>query len=126
MLTENNIKLIGELYKVELLPIQIMIICMNDLFQITEDGTKCLEEPDENKIECSLNLLQTIGEKLSKTTIISKYIEILNNLSKLKDKLSSRIRFACDDIIKLSKNNWIPKHQESKPTTLIKARMYPE
>ena len=122
----NNIKLIGELYKVELLPIQIMIICMNDLFQITEEGTKCLEEPDENKIECSLNLLETIGEKLSKTTIISRYIEILNNLSKLKDKLSSRIRFACDDIIELSKNNWIPKHQELKPTTLVKARMYPE
>ena len=125
----NNIKLIGELYKVELLPIQIMIICMNDLFQISEDKIGCLEEPDEKKIECSLNLLETIGKNISMTPhkqILVKYIDILKELSELRDKLSSRIRFACRDIIELYENNWVPRRRESKPTTLVKARMYPE
>lgn len=125
----NNIKLIGELYKVELLPIKIMIICMNDLFQIKDDKIGCLEEPDEKKIECSLNLLETIGKNISMTPhkqILVKYIEILKNLSELRGRLSSRIRFACKDIVELYENNWIPRRRESKPTTLAKARMFPE
>ena len=120
----NNIKLIGELYKVGLLPVKIMIICMNELFQITELGTGCLEEPDENNIECSLNLLKTIGKKISKTPLITNYIDILKNLSELDNKLSSRIRFACKDMIDLYKNDWIPRREESKPTTLTKSHMY--
>ena len=125
----NNIKLIGELYKVGLLPIQIMIICMNDLFQIKDDKIGCLEEPDEKKIECSLNLLETIGKNISMTPhkqILVKYIEILKNLSELRGRLSSRIRFACKDIVELYENNWVPRRRESKPTTLAKARKFPE
>lgn len=127
----NNIKLIGELYKVELLPIQIIIICMNELFQINGGNIGCLKEPDEKKIECSLNLLETIGKNISNETserYIGKYINIVRNLSEFDEKLSSRIRFCCKDMVELFENNWVPRRQKDKPTTLAlaKAEMYPE
>ena len=115
----GNIKLIAELFKLNMLNAKIMFSCFRNL----------LLHQHEEYIEYLCALITNIGANLTKA-IKSKssdqmgdFDSIFKQLKLIHDnqaplKVSSRIRFMILDLLDLRKNNWIPRRKADGPKTI--------
>lgn len=81
----GNIRFIGELFKQQMLTVNIMLRCINIL----------LDNKDEDSLECLCKLLTTIGKDLEhqKKQDLAKYFEKMQDIADKKHgKISSRVR----------------------------------
>lgn len=116
----GNIKLIAELYKLNMLNAKIMFACFMNL----------LKHQHEEYIECLCALITNIGLDLTNAIKKSKsndsmenFDSIFKQLKEIYDgkselKASSRIRFTILDLIDLRKDNWIPRRKAEGPKTI--------
>ena len=119
----GNIKLIGELYKLNMLKGAIMAQCIYRL---------CYDR-DEESFECLCALLKTIGCQIeeefkdrkldinSDRTILDDWFRVLQNIvdQKTDVKVSARVRFMIQDVIELRQNGWKPRREnEIAPKTI--------
>lgn len=96
----GTIRFIGELFVRGVLSGTIMMSCTQILLGDTNN-------PVEEDTEALCNLLKTVGATLEKKQkdFVAEVIYKLTELTKSK-KLSSRLRFMCQDIIDLKGNRW--------------------
>ncbi|KAF6021758.1 Eif4g [Bugula neritina] len=107
----GNIRLIGELYKLQMLTGKIMHDCIVSL----------LESTDEVAYECVCVLLKTCGKFLDQPkaqNLMNQYFAKMKELSENPRKASNRIRFALKDIIELRENSWKPRREDNNPKTI--------
>ncbi|XP_044751376.1 eukaryotic translation initiation factor 4 gamma 3-like isoform X2 [Coccinella septempunctata] len=107
MRSVGNVRFIGELFKINMLTVNIMTVCMSVL----------LTHKDEESLECLCRLLTTIGRKLEESKDISSYFDTMQKIVDGKE-VSSRIRFMLQDVIDLRKNKWVPRRQDAGPKTI--------
>lgn len=114
----GNIKLIAELYKLNILSYKIMFQCFDHL----------LANPHDDYIECLCALITNIGKALTDTLSsrlneMNKINAIFNRLTKIHNheteiKVSPRIRFMILDLLDLRKNSWVPRRKVEGPKTI--------
>uniref|UniRef100_H2ZK86 Eukaryotic translation initiation factor 4 gamma 3 n=1 Tax=Ciona savignyi TaxID=51511 RepID=H2ZK86_CIOSA len=107
----GNIRLIGELFKLQMLTESIMHNCIMSLFRARDDDS----------LESLCRLLTTIGKDLDHTkgkTRMDQYFEQINKIVR-EQKTSSRVRFMLKDVIDLRLNNWVQRAiKEKGPKTI--------
>ena len=102
----GNMKLIGELYRLQILKAVIMVNCIH----------KLISEIGDNNLECLCTLLRTIGQQLEIETqdtlnsdSLGRYFTRLNtivNSPELGKTISVRVKFLIKDILDLKSNKW--------------------
>ncbi|PJF16854.1 hypothetical protein PSACC_03344 [Paramicrosporidium saccamoebae] len=105
----GNMKFIGELYMVGLIPPKIMHTVIQEL--LTD-----IVNPEEEEVESVCRLIPTIGAMLDtpeSSSYWAKYIERLRGLS-VNTKLPTRVRFMLQDLLELRANGW----KKAKPAPL--------
>ncbi len=108
----GNIRFIGELFKVAMLPGPIVSNCLKELL---DSGNT-----DENTIECLCRLIETTGQTLfaqkfaPEETIFKK----LGVLSQDRVRVVARLRFMIQDLIDLRGNGWNGRKKDAGPTTI--------
>ncbi|CAM9986446.1 unnamed protein product, partial [Ectocarpus sp. 8 AP-2014] len=112
----GHMRFVGELYKVELLKEKHVHAAIHDMFGNAD-------EPDEERLECMVKLLQTCGKKLDQTgspDTVKDMKRLFKRVGKVADgrQVSSRIRFMLRDLIELRKNHWVPRREEEKAKTM--------
>jgi len=95
-------RFIGELYKQNLASAGVMAVCMNELL----DG-----EPDEQKIECSVKLLITVGSGLEvdKKAEMDEWFKVLDRVQKQR---VARIRFMIQNLQQVRASGWRNNERE--------------
>ncbi|XP_072174929.1 eukaryotic translation initiation factor 4 gamma 1-like [Diadema setosum] len=108
--TMGNIRFIGELFKLRILTENIMHDCI----------LRLMKAKDDESLECLCNLMSTIGKDLDHDRAKNRMDQYFVQIDKiiLSKKNSPRIRFLMCDLVDLRKNNWVPRRQEAKPTTI--------
>ncbi|CAM9283329.1 unnamed protein product [Ascophyllum nodosum] len=114
----GHMRFVGELYKVELLKERHVLEAIHDMF-----GGSSGDEPDEERLECMVKLLQTCGSKLDSTgspDTVKDMKRLFKRISKLAETrhISSRVRFMLRDLIELRNNRWVPRRAEEKAKTM--------
>lgn len=118
----GNIKLIGELYKLNMLKANIMVQCIDGL----------LRDADDESLECLCALFRTIGEQIeteAKNHQKSNYTQVLDSFFNKMETIaeqknpevkgtSARVRFMLRDIIDMRRNNWKARRDENLPKTI--------
>lgn len=117
----GNIKLIAELYKINMLNIKIMFSCFLTLIELGH----------EDYIECLCTLITNIGKTVSESLVsVTKddkrrvmWDEIFNRIKNIHDgksdiKVSSRIKFMILDLLDLRDSNWVPRRKTEGPKTI--------
>lgn len=104
----GNIKLIGELGKLDLVSEAILHKCLKTLLKrgTNENLTERCED-----LECLTKIMQTIGKKLDQgqgKNLMDQYLERIKKIQAQKD-LPLRIKFILQDIVELRDNHWIPR-----------------
>ncbi|CAM9611619.1 unnamed protein product [Pylaiella littoralis] len=112
----GHMRFVGELYKKELLKEKHVHAAIHDMFGNAD-------EPDEERLECMVKLLQTCGKKLDQTgspETQKDMKKLFKRVGKVADGrlVSSRIRFMLRDLIELRKNHWVPRREEEKAKTM--------
>jgi hypothetical protein len=111
----GNMKLIGELNRLNILQPRVMFLCTSHL----------LKSGHDESYECLCTLLRSIGHGLESQANAAQKAEFnsvfqqLLNITK-QNKISSRIRFMILDLLELRNAKWVPrKGQEGgKPKTI--------
>eukprot|EP00796_Vickermania_ingenoplastis_P007554 gene7554-5329_t len=105
-----NIRFIGQLYLHDVFSWNTMVTILGSI--LSQNNGK----PAADNIEVILQLLTTIGERLSKeqSGTVNKAME---QLDRIKDQYPLRIKFMVMDLLDLQKNNWKPKNPVGSPTT---------
>ncbi|KAK5645721.1 hypothetical protein RI129_004185 [Pyrocoelia pectoralis] len=110
MKSVGNIRFIGELFKQNMLTVNIMVRCLNNL----------LNTKNEESLECLCKLLTTVGKELE--TKNEDLSPLFNAMKQLADKkhgsISSRVRFMIQDVIDLRLSKWVPRRQDLNPKTM--------
>ncbi|XP_041479661.1 eukaryotic translation initiation factor 4 gamma 1-like isoform X3 [Lytechinus variegatus] len=108
--TMGNIRFIGELFKLNILTENIMHGCI----------MKLLKAKDDDSLECLCNLMSTIGKALDHEKAKNRIDQYFNKIDKIIASQANqpRIRFLMHDLVDLRKDNWVPRRQENKPTTI--------
>ena len=104
----GNIKLIGELGKLDLVSEAILHKCLKTLLK--RGTNENLAERCED-LECLTKIMQTVGKKLDQgqgKNLMDQYLERIKKIQNQKD-LPLRIKFILQDIVDLRSNNWIPR-----------------
>ncbi|KAF2880179.1 hypothetical protein ILUMI_25980 [Ignelater luminosus] len=111
MKSVGNIRFIGELFKQQMLTVNIMIRCLNNL----------LETKDEESLECLCKLLTTVGKELE----INKKVDltiIFATIKEIADKkngnICNKVRFMIQDVIDLRGLKWVPHRPDQNPKTI--------
>ena len=116
----GNMKLIGELYRLQMLKAVIMVNCIH----------KLISEIEDDNLECLCTLLRTIGQQLEIETqdkqnsdVLGKYFTRLNtivNSPELGKTISVRVKCLIKDILDLKSNKWQGRgiHKENVPKTI--------
>ncbi|UJR15069.1 hypothetical protein I4U23_002039 [Adineta vaga] len=104
----GNIKLIGELGKLDLVSEAILHKCLKTLLKrgTNENLTERCED-----LECLTKIMQTVGKKLDQgqgKNLMDQYHDRIKKIQSQKD-LPLRLKFILQDIIDLRSNNWIPR-----------------
>lgn len=119
----GNIKFIGELYRLDLLPESILHKCIKQLIK-----SKTRNDSDLSKdLECLCQILTTCGRKLDHEKakyLMNQYFKRMQYLYDKKSFLPPRIRFMLQDVIELRSANWTPRRPQSSqgPKTLGQIR----
>lgn len=125
----GNIKFIGELYKVGLVPNKIISFCMKQ--QLTDPVNKWVADKtpmDEKMLEAACRLLQTTGKILDQepkmASFINAWMQFLELLcsKNAKGAVSTRIKFLCQEIIEMRKNDWKGKYKQKVIMTKEESR----
>lgn len=104
----GNIKLIGELGKLDLVSEAILHKCLKTLLK--RGTNENLSERCED-LECLTKILQTVGKKLDQgqgKNLMDQYLERIKKIQTQKD-LPIRIKFILQDIVDLRSKQWIPR-----------------
>lgn len=104
----GNIKLIGELGKLDLVSEAILHKCLKTLLK--RGTNENLSERCED-LECLTKILQTVGKKLDQgqgKNLMDQYLERIKKIETQND-LPIRIKFILQDIVELRSNHWIPR-----------------
>jgi hypothetical protein len=104
----GNIKLIGELGKLDLVSEAILHKCLKTLLK--RGTNENLSERCED-LECLTKIMQTVGKKLDQgqgKNLMDQYLERIKKIQTQKD-LPIRIKFILQDIVDLRSNHWIPR-----------------
>ena len=104
----GNIKLIGELGKLDLVSEAILHKCLKTLLK--RGTNENLSERCED-LECLTKIMQTVGKKLDQgqgKNLMDQYLQRIKKIQTQKD-LPLRIRFILQDIVDLRSNHWIPR-----------------
>ncbi|CAF1033586.1 unnamed protein product [Adineta ricciae] len=104
----GNIKLIGELGKLDLVSEAILHKCLKTLLK--RGTNENLAERCED-LECLTKIMQTVGKKLDQgqgKNLMDQYLERIKKIQNQKD-LPLRIKFILQDIVDLRSNNWTPR-----------------
>ena len=104
----GNIKLIGELGKLDLVSEAILHKCLKTLLK--RGTNENLAERCED-LECLTKIMQTVGKKLDQgqgKNLMDQYLERIKKIQAQKD-LPLRIRFILQDIVDLRANHWTPR-----------------
>ncbi|KAG2181304.1 hypothetical protein INT43_008887 [Umbelopsis isabellina] len=109
------IRLIGELFKLQMLTERIMHECIKKLLSNVSD-------PEEEETESLCKLMTTVGKDLDHPKAkgwMDIYFERIKELQ-ANPKLSSRIRFMIQDVIELRKSKWTLRQGQgpSGPATI--------
>jgi len=126
----GNIKIIGELYKLDVLQEAVLHTCIKQLMQTKKKGAGSDKQQVQMRVvdvECLCQLMTTCGKKLDHELAKSLMDQYFLRMLKLKEKTNvfpSRIRFMIQDVVDLRKNKWQPRKQlkESAPKTLMQIR----
>ncbi|CAH1183097.1 unnamed protein product [Phaedon cochleariae] len=111
MKSVGNIRFIGELFKQNMLTVNIMMRCLANL----------LENKDEESLECLCKLLTTIGKELESNKQVNLqpiFGPMRDIITKKEHKVSSRIRFMLQDVLDLRHSKWVPRRQDFNPKTI--------
>ncbi|KAM3860338.1 eukaryotic translation initiation factor 4 gamma 1-like [Diretmus argenteus] len=106
----GNIRLIGELFKLDMMTDVTMHDCITRLFK----------NYDEESLECLCRLLSTIGKGLDIEKAKPRMDQYFIQLEKIlkERKTSSRICFMLQDMQDLRSNNWEPRRRDQGPKTI--------
>ncbi|KAM3866697.1 eukaryotic translation initiation factor 4 gamma 1-like [Diretmus argenteus] len=106
----GNIRLIGELFKLDMMTDVTMHDCIARLFK----------NYDEEPLECLCRLLSTIGKGLDIEKAKPRMDQYFIQLEKIlkERKTSSRICFMLQDMQDLRSNNWEPRRRDQGPKTI--------
>lgn len=110
----GNIRFIGELFKLKMISEKIMHECILKLLRSTK------QESLEDQLECLCKLLSTIGKDLDHQEAkprMDQYFQQIHRITE-KKKISSRIKFALQDVIDLRICGWVPRRDEGNPKTI--------
>ncbi|KDQ50868.1 hypothetical protein JAAARDRAFT_211447 [Jaapia argillacea MUCL 33604] len=112
------VKLIGELFKLQMLTERIMHECIKKLLSNVEN-------PKEEEIESLCKLLTTVGQLLDMPKT-KQYMDIY--FARMKSlienpELSSRTKFMLQDSIELRERKWIPRGQLVAPSIIARVTM---
>lgn len=97
----GNMRFIGEIFIVGLIPAKIMHAVIQELLADVSN-------PEEEEVESVCRLIPTIGAALDipeSTALWEKYIERLRRLT-VNTKLSTRVRFMVQDVLELREHKW--------------------
>ncbi|TYZ66853.1 hypothetical protein PybrP1_011857, partial [[Pythium] brassicae (nom. inval.)] len=114
----GHTRFVGELFKLRMIKARIMHQCVVNLFGNTE-------HPDEEALECLVNLLTTIGQTFEANAVndaerqaIAQYYANIKALAQDAARLSTRVRFMLQDLLELRKNKWVARRKEAKAMTI--------
>ena len=124
--TLGNIRLIGELFKKQMVQEKIVHVCIAELLHVKQD--KGEELPTEENIEALCHLLATVGKQVDSNSVRSKalmdsYIKRLLVLSQ-NNNLHSRMRFMCKDVSDLRDSEWVPRRKKEKAKKLKEVKKW--
>ncbi|CAH0558222.1 unnamed protein product [Brassicogethes aeneus] len=110
MKSVGNIRFIGELFKQQMLTVNIMLRCLHNL----------LDNKDEESLECLCKLLTTIGKELeTKNVPLEPIFKVMRDIVERRSiKVSSRVKFMLQDVIDLRGAKWVPRRQDVNPKTI--------
>jgi translation initiation factor 4G len=119
----GHMRFIGELYKNDMIKIDIMLWCL-----------KTLLEDDEEQLECFTKLMTTSGGSLEQQAVAlrdqagkpTSYIQ-LQECWKVVDQFtktgpSNRIKFMLQDLLDLRANGWVERRQKETAKTMDQIR----
>lgn len=110
----SNIKFIGELFLLKMLPTIIVKECVVRLFGDVK------EIPPEDDLESLCKLLMTTGKALEKVEPDFSRVVFEERFRSLLDRkdIEPRCKFMIMDLLDLRHNRWVPKRKELVPTTI--------
>jgi len=110
----GNIKFIGELFKIQMLPERVLHTCLKLLL---DDADKPQIVEDDMDHFCQL--LTTVGKIIETRSInaMDSYFARIDNITERPDT-PPRIKFALMDITDLRANKWQPKREAAGPKTI--------
>jgi len=135
----GHMTLIGELFKGNLISIKIMLLCLPELLKppSSEDTTSTAtkEVVDEEKVECFVKLMSTIGlnlEQQSQEMMNKGKGDAAEQLEKCwntvhlyaterkdqKVEISNRIKFMLQDLLEMRQKGWVKRREEETAKTI--------
>jgi len=116
----GHMRFIGELYKGDMIKLQIMLWCIKNL----------LEKYEEERVECFTKLMTTVGYPLEQQSTILAHTgksEPQNQLNACWEQVksmisgkeaSNRIKFLLLDLVEMKEKGWVKRRKEETAKTL--------
>jgi len=112
----GHIRFIGELFSQDMIKSKIILSCIVDLIQTTE----------EENLVCLSKLLSSVGNRLdaeTKAKTRASMTEYFNKIASIsKNHPVARVRFMMKDLLELRSNNWQARREELKAVKLSEMR----
>lgn len=105
---EANVKFIGKLFKLKVIPEHIMYDCFRKLLQV--NSIEFLQD----QLYCLSKLLMCVGKTLNSLDK-DKFTKVIFELEKVSKEMAvTRIKFSLQDVLDCHNNNWVPRKSSGK------------